>query len=387
MNSAEAPREEQMYTWGQWVGNSGTGESNLGRGQQAGVTVNIEKRNPRVAEIQSFLLGQPDWRMTVNAPLQDNGEVITIDSSSMSVFDKNNGRLVPVSDFLRDLKSDVPLPKKTVYSLRSRGRVTEGHWKNDLGQTATFRLVNTVHDPPTKPDKTLSWLDFKAYLAAECMGTETLVFRGQSDSAYKLRTSFHRSGRNKLLSYVQDDVPRLRHAVNALGNFRYDRNDPEHFAALLSLAQHHGFPTPLLDWTSSPYIAAYFALTDPAPRTPAPKYVRIFVFDTNQWLSIPSPSLMLDPLPNITFLRCEAFNNPRFMPQQSVASLSNRDDIEAHIRAVEEALGRRHLTVIDLPFSEREAVLRDLRYMGITHATMFPGLDGVCRALRDREFS
>jgi hypothetical protein len=45
------------------------------------------------------------------------------------------------------------------------------------------------------------------------------------------------------------------------------------------------------------------------------------------------------------------------------------------------------LTAIDIPASERDAAMDDLRFMGITAGSMFPGIDGVCEELRERNFN
>ncbi len=47
---------------------------------------------------------------------------------------------------------------------------------------------------------------------------------------------------------------------------------------------------------------------------------------------------------------------------------------------------KKYLGAIDLPVSDRRSVMRELSYMGITAGALFPGLDGACEELKERNF-
>lgn len=232
-----------------------------------------------------------------------------------------------------------------------------------------------------------TWAEFKDVVNK--LDAEDYAFRGQESNEWRLRSTFHRTGRADMERYIRDDVAELQRIFSALSNHVFNLNDPLHYAALLHSAQHHGYPTPLLDWSWSPYVAAFFAFQniEKHPASSDKRKVRILKFHTRGWNNDFAKADKLFPLwPNVTVLNPLAFGNPRAIPQQAISTVSNVDDIEGHIQDLERSSGKFFLEAFDLPRSERDDVMRELGLMGMTAGSLFPGLDGAFKALKERKF-
>jgi hypothetical protein len=232
-----------------------------------------------------------------------------------------------------------------------------------------------------------TWASFKERIVQ--YKRRELIFRGQRQTQ-RLRTSFHRSGRADLRRFVNQDVHELRRALSSRTKRIFNLENREEYGALISLAQHHGYPTPLLDWSSSPYIAAFFAYGKEwnCPTSVAQnEKVRIFIFNVRAWTAdFPQIPLILPKGPHFSVLALLAIENERLVPQQSVSTVTNVDDIEAYLLASSDRTGHTYLEAIDLPTAERSTVMTDLAFMGITAGSMMPGLDGACEELRELNF-
>ena len=230
----------------------------------------------------------------------------------------------------------------------------------------------------------MNWDQFKQFALGQKPGS--LIFRGQPDK-FKLRTSFHRTYRKDLIRYVKDDIPVVHRQLTARTQHLFDLYNPQQTGAFYNLLQHHGYPTPLLDWTYSPFVAAFFAYRKRKPKDHPTRNVRILAFEKEAWVG------QFSQLETVNFaqhhfsiLEALAIENNRAIPQQAVSTLTNVDDIEAYIRTKEAESNQTFLHAIDLQEDCRPEVMVELSLMGITAGSLFPGLDGACEELMGRFF-
>lgn len=191
-----------------------------------------------------------------------------------------------------------------------------------------------------------------------------------------------------MLDYLDRIIPEVAYYVSANQNETIDISNEIQFGALLAKLQHHGFPTPLLDWTLSPYIAAYFAFKDIDPHNSDTNHVAIQMFDFNQWAtSFQQPLNLRDAVNFVSAFRPHARNNPRMIRQMAVTTATNVIDMGEYLTSCGSKVEKTFLYHAILPVTERRLVMNELNLMGINSMTMFPDFDGICSSMKELFFN
>lgn len=287
--------------------------------------------------------------------------------------------------------SGVTFPRRATVniSMDGDGQILRVRWRTDIDTFGSGELAMSRAGEPSEYEPrsdVLNWEQFKTHVNG--LPHRRYIFRGQRERL-RLRTGFHRTGRADLERFLAVDIQTLYRHLSQRTTHIFNLSIPEQNGAFFNLAQHHGYPTPLLDWTYSPYVSAFFAYRNvnnsEAEAASENDKVRIFVFDQMEWRNFPQYPKVVGCKPHFSLMEFIAIDNERLIPQQSISSVTNIDDIETFIRS-HETKEKRYLQIIDLPLRERPLVMQELSVMGITAGSLFPGLDGACEELRGRFF-
>ncbi|MEO9239632.1 MAG: FRG domain-containing protein [Jatrophihabitantaceae bacterium] len=232
-----------------------------------------------------------------------------------------------------------------------------------------------------------SWTDFKSHVSDHLLAQHReaaygdLVYRGQGHARWSLTASLDR-----LLKDVPTQVRQEAHKV-MLSSFRErakgDSPLPALDAEVLALMQHYGAPTRLLDWSRSPYVAAFFA------------------FSSTSWIAAPKDENE-DPDRAVCAIYALNRKSPALAAGAGVENVVT--DVHRNLRAYHQwgsytmnmslygcledyfsnyfsgpNLPEPTLWKFELPREQASIALRDLEMMGITSESLYLGWEGSAR--------
>ena len=219
-----------------------------------------------------------------------------------------------------------------------------------------------------------SWVEFKRDLFFELypggrFQRGRFLFRGVGDADWSLTTTFDRRFNHVPLE------PRLRLWDDLIAEWQQgcvDAGVPpavtEDERALWALGQHHGLPTRMLDWSMSPYVAAFFAFRSHLLRSPGghgQAAVWVLHLENPVWTGS-----------GVEVVAAPVLANNRLRNQGGRFTLC-RAAVTCLEEYVQRLTAETALTRCLIPTDEAAAALGDLDAMGITDHELFPDLTGL----------
>jgi len=226
-----------------------------------------------------------------------------------------------------------------------------------------------------------------------------VLFRGQARASWDLKTTLERYSARPYSPEGYYEVMRsVRPAFQSCTGTHWEFSDkyshdddgppdaPQGYEFMVYL-RHHGFPSPLLDWTRSFYIATFFAFQSLGANNPAEPDVAIYALREycghgKRWWEEEATIFGLGPYVE---------TDKRHFLQQCEYTVC-RKKIDAGLRycSHEEAIrkndgGQNVLTKFVIPKAERAKVLDKLRMMNITAYSLFGDEESLLETLAYEE--
>jgi hypothetical protein len=215
----------------------------------------------------------------------------------------------------------------------------------------------------------LSWSAFRGLFSGR--QPPGRLFRGQASTAWRLQPSLFRlDHRPSLERYLAAVVPEVHSAVCGSLDLILNPSLPHDLSRFLTILRRYDFPSPLLDWTRSPLIAAFFAF-DHADATASGR-VALWQLDVTASAFETMPVEVVTPHPG---------DNPTLLAQDGVhLRFLTEQALDAEPTSFDEA-SPEPLVRFELPASEARVALDDLASLGIHAASLFPGGSDVCQSI------
>ena len=265
-----------------------------------------------------------------------------------------------------------------------------------------MKVDETLFDKYVKQIDLESWSEFKSKIDSFML---EWIYRGQANSLWGLSSSLERS--SLLEIDVNIELALIAEYKNAIRTF-HDLNEiPKSTLEWLSLLQHHGTPTRLVDFTESPYIAAFFAFQDEESEKSDSVAIwcvnRIrfyqaalyyfddklessngrnpYLFNETHFEKLFEQSIKGREINCVMPYEIVNANQRQYMQQSVFLAAMNPDERLVDQLSFLDYQEKPIMTKLTIPSNERKVALRDLLKMNISHATLFPGIDGFSRAL------
>lgn len=259
--------------------------------------------------------------------------------------------------------------------------------------------ATSAHALPYSVRRLDSWDEFQRMITDSPYSN--WAFRGQAESRWPLSSTLARYLENFSVdrrAWPEQEERILRIFKRKAHHFLAQAPDASDEFQWLALMQHHGAPTRLLDFTWSPYVAAFFALErstgDAAvwALNPVPiSYVSSQTIQGGQKIAPPEMNPRVEGNLRHYYLKGEIpflwVGEPQVMNRRLIAQSGTFAIPGILTQPMEEILSgypdpANTLVKFTLPSDKiRKRGLRELYRMNITHATLFPDLDGLARSL------